>query len=136
MNFLTRAKTTKQDFTEESERIKKINDTWYAIGDCVNDMCNLRHHMFLNSTKGLYSLEIDPSTLAISFNKEDKEDKKVFFSLSSNGRGGDIVEYSERKDRYIAMRYALSDKLIFMPVEDDFEIMNTMANVKIIGIQE
>lgn len=39
------------------------------------------------------------------------------------------------KDKYIAMQNALSDKLIFMPIEDDCEMMNTMANVKIIGIQ-
>lgn len=73
--------------------------------------------------------EIDPSTLAIHFNKKDKEGNKVFFSLCPSGKGGDIVEYSSRKDRYIAIWNNLSDILHFMPLNDE-------SGVKIIGIQK
>jgi len=111
-------------------RAKKIDSDEYHVGLYYESATGL--HCIQNGT----AEEIDISTLAIHFDKKDKDDKNVFFSLSANGRGGDIVEYSSNKDKYIAMWNSINDKLLFMPIEDDFEMMNTMANVKVTGIQE
>jgi len=49
-------------------------------------------------------VEIDPSTLAVHFDKMiSKDDKKIFASLSKDGKGGDMVSLDKSKNKFVTI---------------------------------
>ena len=121
-DFLVRAKTIKQDFTKETDSLKKLDGDWYAIGKLVNfnkcesivfDGSLLVFHNEMYTFKKEDIAPIDPTTKAIHFeDMTDSEDNPIFASLDSKkGIGGDIV--SSGGENYIVLFVDLEIKYCF-----------------------
>jgi len=135
MNFLVRAKTIKQDFMEETDSLKCIDGEWYAIGDYFGDkktpVIVVHSYTDLNSDGGMYiqCYAIHKDTRAIHFEDMiDSEGNKIFASLSSDGKGGDIVEDTLLNIEYD--EWKIKSKMIFDNVNCQVLAKNFFERVK------
>lgn len=78
--------------------------------------------------------EVDKSTLAIWFDKTDVLGNKIFFSLSKDGIGGDIVEY--QGEQYISLFDKKQERARFIGMEPEnaFDTLSLEAAVKVVGV--
>lgn len=88
-------------------------------------------------------IEIDPSTLAINFpDMTDSQGNRIFASLSSDGKGGDIVEDITReykKGNKAICQYESKGKFYARRINnfaENWALCWVKRNTKVIGIQE
>ena len=146
-DFLVRAKTIKQDFTKETDSLKKIGGDWYAIGKLVNfnkcesivfDGSLLVFHNEMYTFKKEDIAPIDPTTKAIHFeDMTDGEDNPIFASLDSEkGIGGDICKCLDGYD-WVAKYNKVNKHFAFCGIEDlDVEDLDDWNTYNITGIQK
>lgn len=144
MKVLFRAKTLNQNFKEEKEGLKKIGNTWYAIGKeqpCDHDRFeNIKLCAIITENNEPYLCDYD--TRSINFEDMiESEGSKIFASLSEDGRGGDIVECSNRKIKRgtrAVCKYQGFGKFLAMRVgnyAENWSLCWVKRNTSIVGVQ-
>lgn len=147
MEVLFRAEMLSSNYPKnENECFKFIDNNWYVIGK-DNTIENFElDGIELCSIVNKYGAWIGKKdTKAINFeNILDSQGNKIFVSLSKNGKGGDVAEYTNRGGKHIGV-YMFSQRFTFgihLELENktyitvDFEDKNDLANFKVIGIQK
>jgi len=79
---------------------------------------------------------IDPSTLAIYFDKKDKNNKPIFFSFSEYWIGGCIVKYKDLKYVAVFDKKQERSKFIDLDGENALDTLSLEAEVEVIGIHK
>jgi len=80
--------------------------------------------------------KIDLSTLAIHFDKKDKNNKPIFFSFSKDWIGGSIVEYQGLKYVAVFDKKQERSKLIGLDSENILNTLSLETEVKVIEIHK
>ena len=88
-------------------RAKKIDSDEYVEGYYVYLKRYKKHYLINTFSFEQYNLkrwEIEPSTLSISFpDMLDKNNKRIFASLSEDGKGGDIIKHPNLPEEFTAI---------------------------------
>lgn len=137
-------------------RAKKIDSDEYVVGDLIKKgkwfFIAIQDTIDSNNAYDLLTFvdngnifEIDSSTLAIHFpDMIDGQGNKIFASLSEDGKGGDILEFVERKDYSDVINKVSSVVIKYTGINGmDYSFMlreksknYKKADTKVIGIQE
>lgn len=133
-------------------RAKKVDSDEYVVGYYFNAEIEKQHIIMKQVASTDYyfmfdndEYEIDPSTLAIHFpNMIDGQGNKIFASLSEDGKGGDILEFVERKGYSDVINKVSSVVIKYTGINGmDYSFMlreksknYKKADTKVIGIQE
>ena len=114
-------------------------DSEYAVGFFISD--DKENEILTRLDSGeMYARGIDITTLAIHFpDMLDSGGNKIFASLNTNGKGGDIVENYCFSNDY-KEQIAIYDNYMFCLVDKDRDIycLSDIENdgLKIIGVQK
>ena len=105
---------------------------------------NYHHYLVKYYSPDYEDVEIDPSTLAIHFyDMLDRQENKIFASLSEDGKGGDILEWTIFPDDMPKLRingvpyYSKGGAFkVTGRIEMMWHLLAPHKECKIIGIQE
>jgi len=127
-----RAETEKQNFSEDEfnsdKSLIKVDNTFYIIGLIVTKCGQIESEtedIVYSTRKGTISIHMEDMT--------DSEGNKIFASLSSDGKGGDIGHDKEHNCEMICRYY--SGAIELRNVQGKWNKFLRYSDLKVTGIQ-